>query len=159
MGIYNKINHISKVTRLTESDLNRLVKKVIQEQSNTSQTGSDYFGVGFKKRPSSEFSEDFISLKPPTKPNLTCRIMCRKDRFDFCNPENGYQVHISFNRVVMEAEGFYTTTRKPGPLVELNKMMEYEYDMNGISKMTTYGVSEKEVRKIVGLYNQIKFQK
>ena len=145
---------------MSEQDLARLVKKVIQEQSNTSQTKDDYFGAGFKNRPSSEFSEDFISLKPPTKPNLSCRIMCRKDRFNFCDPTNGYQVHIKFNRVVQEAEGFGTVTKKPGPLVELEKIMSYDYNMdNQISTLSTYNVGKDEVRKIVNLYNRIKFQK
>ena len=33
MDIYNKINYMSKIIRLTESDMIRLVKRVITEQS------------------------------------------------------------------------------------------------------------------------------
>lgn len=153
---------MGKIIRLTEQDLVRLVNKIIKEDVEAESPGDtvqgDWIKMGFKEKPTSQYSYNFISVKPQTKPNISCEIKCRKDAGNYCNPENGYQVVIKFNRKVQQAEGFWTNKNNGGPLADLNETMAYQYDMNGISTLTKENASTNDVENIIRLYNKVKFQ-
>jgi hypothetical protein len=157
---------MAKIVRLTEQDLTRLVNRILKEDVKvepSKEDSNEYFerelrDGNFKLRPSSEVLYSYYSVKPSTKPNLSCEFSCRKDRFSYCNPENGYQIKIIFNRKVQELNGFWSNKQAPGPLVELDKIMNHDYDLKGITTMNAYSLSSEKARDILGLYNGIKFQ-
>jgi hypothetical protein len=142
--------------------VNRILKEDVKVEPSK-EDSNEYFerelrDGNFKLRPSSEVLYGYYSVKPSTKPNLSCEFSCRKDRFSYCNPENGYQIKIIFNRKVQELNGFWSNKQDPGPLVELDKVMNHDYDLKGITTMNAYSLSSEKARDILGLYNGIKFQ-
>ena len=157
---------MAKIVRLTEQDLTRLVNRILKEDVKvepSKEDSSEYMFErelregNFKLRPSSQFLKNYYSVKPSTKPNLSCNFACRNDN-KYCNPENGYEITIKFNRKVQELNGFWSNKQAPGPLVELDKIMNHDYDLKGITTMNAYSLSSEKARDILGLYNGIKFQ-
>ena len=164
---------MAKIVRLTEQDLTRLVNRILKEdvkvevepsEEEPSEVDSnEYFkrelrDGNFKQVASEEVLYGYYSVKPSTKPNLSCEFSCRKDRFSYCNPENGYQIKIIFNRKVQELNGFWSNKQAPGPLVELDKVMNHDYNLKGITTMQVEAISSEKARDILGLYNRIKFE-
>jgi hypothetical protein len=164
---------MAKIVRLTESDLTRLVNRILKEdvkvevepsKEPSKEDSNEYFedvlrDGNFKQHASEEVLYNYYSARPNTKPNLTCDFSCRKDRFKYCNPENGYQITITFNRKVNELNGFWSNKQEPGPLVELDKLMgghDYNFN-NGITKMIQWGLSSEKARDILRKYNNVKF--
>lgn len=158
---------MKKIVRITESEITRLVKKIVKEDvevepskedSNEYMFERELKEGGFKPKPNSKFLNDYYSVKPSTKPNLSCSFRCRNDN-KYCNPENGYEITIKFNRAVQKAEGYWSNKQAPGPLVELNKVMNEGYDgEKGITTMEVQAISSNEAEAILRLYNKIKFQ-
>ena len=160
---------MAKIVRLTEQDLTRLVNRILKEDvkvepskedSNEYMFERELREGNFKLRPNSDVRtiKNYYSVKPNTKPNLSCTFACRNDN-KYCNPENGYEITIKFNRAVQKAEGYWSNKQAPGPLVELNKVMNEGYDgEKGITTMEVQAISSNEAEAILRLYNKIKFQ-
>lgn len=163
---------MAKIVRLTEQDLARLVSRILNEdvevepsKEEPSKEDSDEYMFqrqlregNFYSKPNSEFLNTYYSVKPSSKPNLSCLFACRNDNKN-CNMENGYQITITFNRKVSQLEGFWVNKQAPGPLVELDKVMDNRYDPEkGITTMHAYSLSSEEAEEILRLYNRIKFQ-
>ena len=159
---------MKRIVRLTEQDLVRLVNRIMKEDVSvepSKEDSNEYMFErelregGFKPKPNTNFSKDYYSVKPSTKPNLSCSFRCRKDGGNYCNPENGYEITIIFNRKVQELNGYWSNKQAPGPLVELNKVMNEGYDgEKGITTMEVQAISSNEAEAILRLYNKIKFQ-
>ena len=160
---------MKKIVRLTEKDLTRLVNRILKEDMEVepSEEGSNEYMFerelregNFKKMPNSEtrIFRNYYSARPSTKPNLSCDFACRNDN-KYCNPENGYEITITFNRKVNELNGFWSNKQEPGPLVELDKLMGgHDYNLKGITKMQVQAISSDKAEDILRLYNRIKFQ-
>lgn len=155
---------MKKVLRLTESDLVKLVAKIIKEDEGKESSNSsvpptleqELHRLGFKKKPSEEFYWNYYSARPEPTPNLSCRIQWRK-KFDSYDPNGGF-IQIKFNRVVQKAEGYWTDNKGTGPITKLDKIMDYDYDMKGISTLTKYNANMNDLSEIIRLYDRIKFQ-
>jgi hypothetical protein len=164
---------MAKIVRLTEQDLIRLVNRILKEdvkvepskEEPSKEDSVDYMFErelregNFKLRPNSDVRtiENYYSVKPSTKPNLSCTFACRNDN-KYCNLENGFEITIIFNRKVQELNGFWSNKQAPGPLVELDKVMNHDYDLKGITTMTVQAISSNKAEAILRLYNEIKFQ-
>lgn len=169
---------MKKMLRLTESDLHRIIKRIINESEggygimNTktemgeqSEMSGDGSFVGFLKeqgfkdwsqgKPESYGMEfHYISRKPKTPANLSCAVSQEKG-------QKTVDIDIVFDEVIAAAESYKTmeeyNTKSPIPKIEKLTGIDFE-STNDYKTFRLYlkKLSVDTAKQVILLYNQIR---
>jgi len=168
---------MKKIIRLTESDLTRIVKRVIVENeegfgflnfkreigeeldSTNSSSFIDFLKQqGFKdwsggKPNSYGMNFHYISRKPSTPANLSCSVGQKMGK-------KTIDISIFFNDVIEKAERYKTIEEftQKSAIPKIEKLVGKDFNMSdrGTFSLTTDNLSEDIAKKVIKLYNQIR---